>query len=385
MREVKVSINRGDIYYIKGIPISGSEQSGNRPGIIVSNEKCNMFSRVVEVVYLTTKDKKPLPTHVPIAARKPSIALCEQVHSVNVSRLSVFMNHITESEMKAIDRALMISLALEREGQEQLNKVIKIGDQDVAVIEWKGERVITTAQLANVYETDANNVQVNYGRNHEKFKEKKHYFYITGQELKDYKRLLTESQHPISDDVKYTSQLYLWTRRGASRHCKILDTEKAWEQFDQMEEYYFNSSKNNIPSGKELLALAVLEAQKTIEEQNNQIQRMRPKEIFADAVCTSKSSILIGELAKILKQNGIDIGQNRLFEWMRNNEYLIKRKGTDYNMPRQKSMELGLFEIKETCITHADGHTSVSKTTKVTGKGQQYFINKFVDDNREVS
>ena len=108
-----------------------------------------------------------------------------------------------------------------------------------------------------------------------------------------------------------------------------------------------------------------------------------PKVIFADAVSTSKTSILIGELAKILKQNGIETGQNKLFEWLRTNKYLISRKGTDYNMPTQKSMELGLFEIKETSIAHADGHTSISKTPKVTGKGQQYFINKFLDN--EVS
>lgn len=106
-----------------------------------------------------------------------------------------------------------------------------------------------------------------------------------------------------------------------------------------------------------------------------------PKVIFADAVSTSKTSILIGELAKILKQNGIETGQRRLFEWLRSNKYLISRKGTDYNMPTQKSMELGLFEIKETSVAHADGHTSISKTPKVTGKGQQYFINKFLEKN----
>ena len=112
-----------------------------------------------------------------------------------------------------------------------------------------------------------------------------------------------------------------------------------------------------------------------LEEQTH---RDRPKVLFADAVATAKSSILIGELAKLLKQNGIDIGQNRLFEWMRCNGYLIRRKGTDYNMPTQKAMESGLFEIKETSITHADGHISVNKTPKVTGRGQQYFINRFL-------
>lgn len=113
-------------------------------------------------------------------------------------------------------------------------------------------------------------------------------------------------------------------------------------------------------------------------------RRMKPKEVFADAVATSKTSILVGELAKILKQNGADIGQNKLFAWMREKGYLIKRKGSDYNMPTQKSMEMGLFEIKETSITKPDGSTHISKTTKVTGKGQIYFTNKFAAQDKEA-
>lgn len=104
----------------------------------------------------------------------------------------------------------------------------------------------------------------------------------------------------------------------------------------------------------------------------------RPKVLFADAVSTSKTSILVGELAKLLKQNGVDIGQNRLFGWLRENGFLIRRNGTDFNMPTQKSMDLGLFEIKETVVSHADGHTSVNKTPKITGKGQQYFVQRFL-------
>lgn len=105
-----------------------------------------------------------------------------------------------------------------------------------------------------------------------------------------------------------------------------------------------------------------------------------PKVLFADAVTTSHTSILVGELAKIVKQNGVDMGQNRLFEWLRSNGYLIRRQGTDYNMPTQRSMELGLFEIKETAVTHSDGHTTVSKTPKVTGKGQCYFIARLLGE-----
>ena len=157
------------------------------------------------------------------------------------------------------------------------------------------------------------------------------------------------------------------TEKGKEIRQYLIDLEKAW----------------NTP--EQVFARALRLADKKIEElkENNallleDVNRMKPKEIFADAVATSKTSILVGELAKILKQNGVDIGQNKFFVWLRENGYLINRKGSDWNMPTQKSMNLGLFEIKETVVTHADGHTTVNKTTKVTGKGQQYFINKLL-------
>lgn len=113
---------------------------------------------------------------------------------------------------------------------------------------------------------------------------------------------------------------------------------------------------------------------KALEAEN---QVMQPKALFADAVAASHTSILVGELAKLLKQNGVEIGQNRLFRWLRENGYLMKA-GSSYNMPTQRSMEQELFEVKETSITHSDGHITVQKTPKVTGKGQQYFINRFL-------
>lgn len=126
------------------------------------------------------------------------------------------------------------------------------------------------------------------------------------------------------------------------------------------------------------LADLLQQAADQLKAKDIQIEKMKPKAIFADSVATSKSTILVGELAKILRGNGIDIGANRLFKWMRKNGYLISRKGSDYNLPTQRSMNLGLFKIKETAINHSDGSTSVSKTSKVTGKGQQYLINKFL-------
>lgn len=131
-------------------------------------------------------------------------------------------------------------------------------------------------------------------------------------------------------------------------------------------------------SGSELMAKALIEAQNVLAAKDKQIEEMKPKVVFADAVATSHTSILVGELAKILKQNGIEMGQKRLFAWLREKGYLIKRQGTDYNMPTQKSMDLGLFEIKEGSYVNGSGVNITTKTPKVTGKGQQYFINKFL-------
>ncbi|WP_173328198.1 phage antirepressor [Eubacterium pyruvativorans] len=121
-----------------------------------------------------------------------------------------------------------------------------------------------------------------------------------------------------------------------------------------------------------------IEEETVRKEQAQQIEAMKPKALFADSVTASDTTILVGELAKVLKGNGVSIGQNRLFVWMRENGYLINRKGSDWNMPTQKAMELGLFKVKETVINHSDGSISISKTVKVTGKGQLYFVNKFL-------
>lgn len=130
-------------------------------------------------------------------------------------------------------------------------------------------------------------------------------------------------------------------------------------------------------SDAELMAKALLVAQRQIEERNKQIEVMKPKAIFADAVSTSKTSILVGDLAKLICQNGYQIGQKRLFEWLRNNGYLIK-SGNSYNMPMQRYVEQGLFEVKESNVQNPDGSVRITRTTKVTGKGQLYFVNKFL-------
>lgn len=126
------------------------------------------------------------------------------------------------------------------------------------------------------------------------------------------------------------------------------------------------------------LATQLKEEKEQRKQLEAKVEQDKPKVLFADSVSASKSSILVGELAKILKQNGVDTGRFRLFAWLRENGYLIKREGSDYNMPTQKSAEMGLFEVKQTIITHSDGHITTNKTPKVTGKGQVYFVNKLV-------
>jgi anti-repressor protein len=142
--------------------------------------------------------------------------------------------------------------------------------------------------------------------------------------------------------------------------------------------YMTDQKAFDVVNNKNGLADLLQQAADQLKSKDIQIEEMKPKARFADSVTASKSTILIGELAKIIRGNGVDIGANRLFRWMREHGYLINRKGSDWNMPTQKAMDLGLFKIKETAINHSDGTTSISKTTKVTGKGQQYFVNMFL-------
>lgn len=194
------------------------------------------------------------------------------------------------------------------------------------------------------------------------------------EEGKDFCSKMSESTggRPSKDadiSIDMAKQICMIQRSPEGKQIRqyFLDLEKAW----------------NTP--EQIFARALKMADKTIDKlksENTTLiednQRMKPKEIFADAVTASDTSILIGELAKILRQNGVQTGQNKLFEWLRNNGYLIKRKGSDWSMPTQKAMDMDLFEIKETVINDPNGSTKISKTTKVTGKGQQYFINKLL-------
>lgn len=180
------------------------------------------------------------------------------------------------------------------------------------------------------------------------------------KEIQDYNMTTDMAKH-----------ICLMSRTEKGKQCRqyLLDLEKAWNSPDQVMSRALKMADRTINNLKETNA-------KLLED----TARMKPKEIFADAVSASHTSILIGALAKIISQNGVQIGQNRLFAWMRENGYLITRRGADYNMPTQKSMEMKLFEVRERTVNKPDGSSMITRTTLITGKGQQYFVNKLLNN-----
>ena len=180
---------------------------------------------------------------------------------------------------------------------------------------------------------------------------------------------MPQIQHDAQLTIEMAKEICMLQRneRGKQARQYFIQLEKDWNSPELVMARALKMANSRISSLEE----------RTIHLEQK-IEQDKPKVLFADAVSTSQNTILIGDLAKVLRQNGVEMGQTRLFQWLRENGYLIKQKGSAYNMPTQKSMELGLFKIKETCITHSDGHTSVNRTPKVTGKGQIYLVNKIL-------
>ncbi|AMM58565.1 antirepressor [Clostridioides difficile] len=220
------------------------------------------------------------------------------------------------------------------------------------------------------------------------------------RDIRGYKKILEDSSNLRSQDFFIESTYintqnkiqpcYLLTKKGCDMVANKMTGEKGIiftaiyvTKFEEMEQELKEQQPKLPTTYKEALQQLLIEVEEKEQlqlenqEKDKVIQLQQPKVLFADSVASSDNSILVGELAKLLRQNGIDTGQNRLFDWLRNNGYLIKRKGEDYNTPTQKSVDLGVIETKEGTRVHPDGHTSITKTPKITGKGQIYFINKF--------
>lgn len=185
---------------------------------------------------------------------------------------------------------------------------------------------------------------------------------------------MPQVQHDAQLTIEMAKEICMLQRneRGKQARQYFIQLEKDWNSPELVMARALKMANSRIGSLEE----------RTIHLEQK-IEQDRPKVVFADAVSVSKGAILIGDLAKILRQNGVEMGQTRLFQWLRENGYLIKQKGSGYNMPTQKSMKLGLFKIKETCVTHSDGHTTLNRTPKVTGKGQVYLVSKILEKKVE--
>lgn len=247
--------------------------------------------------------------------------------------------------------------------------------EELQIIEYSNKRVLTTQQLAEVYETSETNIKTNFNRNKERFIIGKHYHVLKGEELKAFKSLVTDSNDP---SIKFASILYLWTEKGADRHCKILDTDKAWEQFDKLEDTYFKVKEMfNVPK----TLPDALRAYANQVEQNEKLmlenKTMKHKADFYDSVADSKTAIPMDQVAKVLDLKGI--GRNKLFEILRKIGILQYN-----NIPYQKYVDAGYFRVAETKYTKPNGDTYINIKTLVYQKGVNYIHKKVIENGTDV-
>ncbi|HBF3473408.1 TPA: phage antirepressor KilAC domain-containing protein [Clostridioides difficile] len=258
-----------------------------------------------------------------------------------------------------------------------MNNLVLINDKELQIKEFKGERVVTFKEIDLIHERVEGTAKRNFTENKKYFIENVDYFEVSTKIIPSLE---------LYGFSKFAPNGILITESGYLMLVKSLTDDLAWTVQRELVNNYFRVKEQQpkLPTTyKEALQQLLIEVEEKEQlqlenqEKDKVIQLQQPKVLFADLVASSDNSILVGELAKLLRQNGIDTGQNRLFDWLRNNGYLIKRKGEDYNTPTQKSVDLGVIETKEGTRVHPDGHTSITKTPKITGKGQIYFINKF--------
>lgn len=272
-----------------------------------------------------------------------------------------------------------------------------------------GKKCISDKTIAEIHGMEMRNVRARITDNIKRFKENVDVIDLV-QRACDISTSENERSNEITtlelllslgyakQSITQAEHIYILSERGYAKLIKIMDTDLAWEVHDKLMDEYFElrEERGRGPTMEDVeqivcnpdFGIKLLTALKEKREENEKlhtevekrearIAEMRPKEVFADAVASSHTSILIGDLAKLLKQNGINTGQKRLFARLRDEGFLIK-SGSSKNIPTQKAMDMGLFEIKEGSYVDANGCNVTTKTTKVTGKGQQYFINRYL-------
>ena len=241
-------------------------------------------------------------------------------------------------------------------------KYVTVANMNVNIVEHKGQRVLTTEQVADVYGCESRNISDNFKNNEGHFDEGEHYFKLEGAELKAFKRHSENIGLPIN---KFASTLYLWTRRGASRHCKMLGTEKAWEMFDCLEENYFSQQKPELPDFTDPVIAARAWADEVEKKQlaEAKVAELQPKADFYDAAASSESLFSMADVAKVLDMG---IGRNKLFKFLRDKKIL---QGD--NMPYQRFVDAGYFKVVEGKFMAGD-NVVISKTTYVKQKGIDY-------------
>ncbi|EGT4600772.1 phage regulatory protein [Clostridioides difficile] len=265
-----------------------------------------------------------------------------------------------------------------------MNNLVLINDKELQIKEFKGERVITFKEVDLIHERAEGTAKRNFTENKKYFIENVDYFEVSTKIVPSLE---------LYGFSKFAPNGILITESGYLMLVKSLTDDLAWTVQRELVNNYFRVKENEqqpkLPTTyKEALQQLLVEVEEKEQlqlenqEKDKVIQLQQPKVLFADAVASSDDSILVGELAKLLNQNGIDTGEKRLFAWLRDNGYLIKRKGEDYNTPTQKSVDLKIIETKERAIYNPNGSTKITKTPKITGKGQIYFINKLKSANQ---
>ena len=243
-----------------------------------------------------------------------------------------------------------------------MNKIIKI--------EHNNERVLTTEQLAQAYECDISNIQDNYRKNQSRFEEGIHFFKLNGDELKDFKSRLPEN---FRSAMKFAPNIMLWTRRGASRHSKMLGTDKAWDMFDKLEDVYFNSNKPiQLPQNYLAALESLVETEKAKQAAEQKVAQLQPKADFYDTVASSESLLSMADVAKVLDKG---IGRNRLFKLLRSRGILQSN-----NVPYQRFVDAGYFKVVESSYMAGD-NAIISTVTYVKQKGVDY-IRKLLEGGR---